>query len=658
LCGIAGIINLRDEGIDPNLLGRMTEVMAHRGPDDTGYVLFEGAPWNPTPFRTLNRGIEGRPFPLGFGHRRLSIIDLTEAGHQPMGSDDGTLWIVHNGEVYNYVEIRDQLQGKGYRFGSNTDTEVILNAYCEWGEDCLDRFNGMWAFAIWDGRRKRLFCARDRLGIKPFYYFRDGRRLVFASEIKAILEDRDIPRGANHQIVMDYLIHGFMDHTDETFFEGIRQLPPAHYLTLEKGGHGDWRLTIRRWWDLPINDEGRTARLLEDEEYANTFYGLLEDSVRLRLRSDVPIGTCLSGGLDSSSIVCIANKLIFDHGLVERALVGERQKTFSSCFEEGEYDEREFIEEVIAHTGVEANYTFPKGEDLIDEIQGIIWHQDEPFGSTSVFAQWSVMKAAAGRKVKVLLDGQGGDELMGGYDIHFFSHVADLIRSLRFKGLLEELDGYSRYHGYSKYAGLRYGLGLLMPSRVKEFLRFLLGRRAPRWVGRDFVRFYRDVREPPDRFRNIVDRYGYLLLTQGTLPSFLRYEDRNSMANSIEARVPFLDHRLVEFLFSVPPSQKLRKGMTKFILRNCMKGILPEKVRRRMDKMGFVTPEALWLRTVARGMAWDVINAKSLEDRGYFNVKELRKAFEEHMEGIRDLGFVPWRWINLELWMRRFEVTA
>jgi asparagine synthase (glutamine-hydrolysing) len=366
----------------------------------------------------------------------------------------------------------------------------------------------------------------------------------------------------------------------------------------------------------------------------------------------------LSGGLDSSSIVCIANRLIFDNGLIEKALVGQRQKTFSSCFEERKYDEREFIEEVIAHTGVEANYAFPKGEDLFDEVQEIVWHQDEPFGSTSVFAQWHVMKAAAGKNVKVLLDGQGGDELLGGYHLYFFPYFADFMKSLRLKRLLGELNGYAKYDRYSKYSGLRQGLASLVPARVKAFLKFLLGRRTPAWVSRDFIRFNRNLKEPPNRFPDLLDRYGYHLLTKGTLPSLLRYEDRNSMANSIEARVPFLDYRLVEFLFSLPPSQKLRRGTTKVILRNSMKGILPEKVRTRMDKMGFVTPEALWFRTAAREKAWEILNSKSFGERGYFNTREIRRAFGEHIEGRRDLGFAPWRWINLELWMRQFRVLS
>jgi asparagine synthase (glutamine-hydrolysing) len=660
VCGIAGIIDLRDGGIAPDLLTGMTHVMLHRGPDDRGYVLFsrkELEGWDPIPLSSLDQPMKAECFSLGLGHRRLSIIDLSAAGHQPMASQDGILWIIHNGEVYNYIEIRDELKGKGYRFRSNTDTEVILSAYAEWGEQCLDRFNGMWAFAIWDGRRNRLFCARDRLGIKPFYYFCDGLKFLFASEIKAILEDRSIPRRPNHQIVMDYLIHGFMDHTEETFFQGVRQLPPAHYVMLEREGCGGWSLKVTRWWDLDIQGRGENTSV-GDEEYADRFYELLEDSIRLRLRRDVPIGSCLSGGLDSSSIVCLANKLIFDDGLIEKSLVGERQKTFSSCFEETAYDEREFIEEVVAHTGVDANYTFPRGEDLFDELQRIVWHQDEPFGSTSVFAQWHVMKVAAERRVRVLLDGQGGDELLGGYHLYFFPYFADLIKSLRLKRLLEELDGYAKYHGYSAYSGLKYGISLLMPSRIKGLIKFLLGKGVPPWVAREFARFNRDLKHPPDRFRSLMDRYGYHVLTKGTLPSLLRYEDRNSMANSIEARVPFLDYRLVEFLFSLPPSQKLRQGTTKVILRNSMKGILPEKVRARTDKMGFVTPEGLWFRTVAKGRAWEILTSKSFEERGYFNVKEIRKAFEEHITGRRDLGFTPWRWINLELWMRQFKVTS
>jgi len=327
MCGICGILNLDGSLVKKETLDKMCEVLKHRGPDNKGIYIKNN---------------------LGLGHQRLSIIDLSEKANQPFTNETQTHWIVYNGEVYNYLEIRKELEKSGHRFKSQTDTEVILHAYDEWGMDCLKHFNGMWAFCIWDSRKRRIFCARDRAGVKPFYYTFNGQRFGFASEIKALLALDDITPKPNDQIVADYLFAGLLDHTHETFFENIYQLRPGEYLLIE-----DQRPVFRSYWDI----EPKEVHFSRDEDYAQRFRELLEDSIRLRLRSDVPIGTCLSGGLDSSSIVCLANKLMFDGQSIDPKLVGERQKTFSSCFENHAYDERKFIELVIGRTGAEKNYT-------------------------------------------------------------------------------------------------------------------------------------------------------------------------------------------------------------------------------------------------------------------------------------------------------------
>lgn len=275
MCGIAGIYNLNNEPVSQNTLKRMCDVIKHRGPDDEGQ-------W-------IDRNI-------GFGHRRLSIIDLSSAGHQPMSNEDKTIWLTYNGEIYNYIELRPELEARGHHFKSHTDTEVIIHAYEEYGEECLNKFNEMFAFAIWDSRQNKLFCARDRFGIKPFYYYFDFRRFLFASEIKSIIEDKTIEKRPNNWIICDYLVYAYLDHTEETFFDGIKQLLPAHYLVIKDG-----RLSIKRYWDLNPEEKYEPS---DDVKYAQRFYELFEDSIRLKLRSDVPVGTCLSGGLDSSSIVC------------------------------------------------------------------------------------------------------------------------------------------------------------------------------------------------------------------------------------------------------------------------------------------------------------------------------------------------------------------
>jgi len=624
MCGIAGIYNLNNESVSQDTLKRMGDIIRHRGPDDEGL-------W-------IDRNI-------GFGHRRLSIIDLSPAGHQPMSNEDKTIWITYNGEVYNYIELRPELEAKGHRFISHTDTEVILHAYEEYGEECLNKFNGMFAFCLWDSRQNKLFCARDRFGIKPFYYYFDAKMFAFASEIKALLENKGIEKRPNNQIICDYLVYGYLDHTEETFFARIKQLPPAHYLVIKDG-----KLSRKRYWDLNPDEKYESSN---DLKYAQRFYELFEDSIRLRLRSDVPVGTCLSGGLDSSSIVCVVNNLLWGQTLNIQGLT-PMQKTFSSCFEDKTYDEREFIQEVINKTKVEANFTFPDGKKLFDIIPEVIWHQDEPFGSTSIFAQWHVMQLARAKGVIVLLDGQGADELLAGYHGYYDFYFTDLIKTFQFKRLIQELDLYSKYHSYSKLSTLVRLIRPFLPYSLSSYLKSILKTKISSWVDPDFVKTYQRKIVSVQKYKGCLDDHLYQFFTNSSLPALLHYEDRNSMAFSVEARVPFLDYRLVEFIFSLPSSQKIRDGITKIVLRNAMKGILPEKVRMRMDKMGFVTPADVWFRTVAKEKILEIFNSDSFRNRGYFNVREIKKEFDTHCRGEKDMHFTIWRWINLELWLQRF----
>ncbi len=652
MCGIAGYFSLNREKIDTKRFEFLLDTIKHRGPDDFGYAVFN-SDLRKSRFVEDPNSLNGIDFTpdLIFGHRRLSIIDLSPSGRQPMTDEKGNFWIVFNGEIYNYIELREELKSFGFNFRTHSDTEVILKAYEHWGEGCLNKFNGMFSFALWDVKEKRLFCARDRMGVKPFYYYVDKDRFVFASEIKAFLEV-DIERNANEQIVYDYLSQGLIDHTDDTFFYGIKQLSPAHYLVLSEG-----KVDIRRWWDI----EDNKLTDLSDDEYARRFYELFEDSIRLRLRSDVPIGTCLSGGLDSSSIVCIANKLMFQ-GDYHREIVGDRQRTFSSCFEDRKYDERVFIEEVIQKTNARSYYIFPEGKELFDLIPKVIWHQDEPFGSTSIFAQWHVMKLARENGVKVLLDGQGADELLAGYHGYFGTYYVDLARSLHILRLFAELYFYKKIH--KKFQPMIFAsvARAILPDSLIAVLRKMPAiRNASKqatignvWIDRDFEKVYRREYTFKEKFKSSLKNQLYSLFMYSSLPALLHYEDRNSMAFSIEARVPFLDYRLVEYIFSLPSEQKIRSAMTKVALRNAMKGILPEKVRTRVDKMGFVTPENIWFRSILKDKIIDIIESNEFKNIGYFNVPEVKKKFESHCRGEKDIGFTIWRWINLFLWYEMF----
>ncbi len=634
MCGIAGIYTFR-ENLKPDPIKKMTDTLRHRGPDDEGFLAVNSTAREVYPLIGRGSQVEGnriesfdRPADLFLGHTRLSIIDLSSAGHQPMCNEDGTIWVVFNGEIYNFLMVETELERFGHAFRSKTDTEVILHAYEEWGTNCLGRFNGMWSFCIWDSREKLIFCARDRLGVKPFYYTFNEKRFAFASEIKALLALDDMTPEPNDQIVADYLFSGLLDHTSETFFKGIYQLRPAEYLLIE-----DQKLILQPYWDI----EPKEIHFSQVEDYSERFRELFEDSIRLRLRSDVPIGSCLSGGLDSSTIVCFANQLMLDEGTIDPKLTGEKQKTFSSCFENPAYDERKFIEAVLEQTGAERNYVFPDSGRLLQDLPRLVWHQDEPFGSASIYAQWEVMRLARNRGVTVLLDGQGGDELLGGYLPSFYYLFCDLLRGLEYGSLIKEIWGFRKHHTAWAFSRFRNGIG-----------------KKNDWAEEAFQNKFLRSPSKSSKFENSLNNYLYECLRFATLPRLLHYEDRNSMAFSIEARLPFLDFRLVEYVLNLPADQKIRGGCTKVLLRDTMKGTLPESVRNRHDKMGFATPEDIWFRTDLRERINRMITSKSFRERGYFASDKVKKSFEDYCEGKKSIGSAIWSWVNLELWLRRF----
>ncbi len=621
MCGIAGIVNLNRSPVRKDILESMVDVQRHRGPDDSGMHI-SGS--------------------VALGHARLSIIDLSKDASQPMSNQDSTLFIVHNGEIYNYLELREELTALGYDFKSKSDTEVILHAYEEWGEGCLNRFNGMWAFAILDTRKALLFCSRDRFGVKPFYYYLDSDLFVFSSEIKAILRHPGIKREPNDRAIFNYLAsgYGYMDISDETFFKGINQLQSAHYIKLSLV---DNRFSQEKYWDL---DPRNRSRIDDENEVYRRFCELFEDSVRLRLRSDVPLGVALSGGLDSSSIACVAAGL----------LKGKRLEAFSSCFEEAEYDERRFIDPMLKATNANANIIFTKPEDLFKDIEDIIWHQDEPYSTLSIFPQWYVMKLAKEKGVKVLLTGQGGDETLAGYHKYYFYLFADLICSLKWARAHSEIRYYKDLKGSSAPvwgAIFKIMLSYIIPQIIKRG--FSAGGKVPSYLNRDFARSHVRHVFTVKKFASILNNDLYNGLKISPLPSLLHIDDRSSMAHGVESRAPFLDYRLVEYLFSLGPEYKIRDGMTKFILRSSFKNILPEEVRVRRDKMGFATPLEKWLRMELKGKVEELFKSKEFLDRPYFDHGNVIKEFKDFAEGRkRDSHYTIWSWVNLELWFRKF----
>jgi asparagine synthase (glutamine-hydrolysing) len=594
----------------------MRDSLAHRGPDDAGmWTSVDGA--------------------VVLGSRRLAILDLSPGGHQPMPDTTGTVRVVFNGEIYNYVELREELAQEGYGFRSRTDTEVLLAAYKAWGTDCLARLNGMFAFAIWDEKRKRLFAARDRFGEKPFYYHCRPERgvFLFGSEIKALLMSKLVDARPNNSAVYQFLVLRELDRGAETMFLDILALPPAHALVYSPGPS---TLKVWRYWNL---DPDAEIRLANDDAYGERLLDLLRDSVRLRLRSDVPVGSSLSGGLDSSTIV----------SLVAQHRNGQRQETFSARFHDAHFDEGPHIQRMADWAGVQPHYVYPDPARLPDELEVLTWYQGQPFFGSSVYAQWSVMRLAKECRVTVLLDGQGGDELLAGYHYYFGAYYRALIQQFRWGTFLSSFYCFARDQGPSSLPIIFY---YLLPPSLRPVLRRLV---RPSCIPAEFAHQWgsRSV-TPAIRFKDPVKEVLYETLTTSVLPTLLRYADRNSMAFSREVRLPLLDHRLVEFLFAIPAEQKMRGAETKVVLRNAIRGIVPEETRTRKDKLGFAPPQASWLRGPQRLWAEEVLRSSSFRHRPWTEPKVVERIWQRFLSGQSHGDTMVWRWLSLEFWARVF----
>jgi asparagine synthase (glutamine-hydrolysing) len=598
MCGLCGVVELGRPPDRASVDGWLDE-LAHRGPDGRGVFADDG---------------------VCLGHLRLAIIDLSDAGLQPMA--DGELQLLHNGEIYNYVELRDELRAKGHSFSTGTDSEVILRAYREWGEACVERFNGMWAFAIWDGSRRTLFASRDRFGIKPLYYRLEDGRFAFASEPWALRRS-----GANLAAVHDYLEQGYLDQEETTFFAGVVRLPPAHSLSFGPEG-----LRIRRYWSLEPTEPPADAVAAVRETFL--------DAVRLQLRSDVPVGTCLSGGIDSSSIaVAVAHQGV------------EHQKTVTAYFDDAGFDERAYARAVVDRTGAEAHWVTFDADDLVRDLPAIVQAQGEPFGSTSICAGWYVMREARRAGLTVMLDGQGGDEVLAGYRASFGYRLSDLLRAGRLAEATQELRSFTQTHG-PRWAAVALATPHV-PERVRLGARGRLRGASP-LVSAELRSASAPAHENGAVFPDRLRRQLHVLLTRRGLPELLRYEDRNSMAHSLEARVPLLDHRLVQLAFSLPGDELIRRGETKSVLRRALGDLLPPAVRARRDKLGFVTPEARFLRGSLGELAADVFASQSFRERGFADPRAASTRLERHRRGNIRAGMELWRALNLELWAQRF----
>ena len=675
MCGIAGVIRSEGRPVDQDTIRAMGRSIAHRGPDDEGYLFADPArgtveifggrdtpdavyenPIEYCPSRPLDGARVSEQPNVALAHRRLSIIDISAAGHQPICNADQSLWMVYNGEVYNYASIRKDLEALGHSFSSDSDSEVVLHAYQEWGAGCLSRFNGMFAIAIVDRAKNQLFCARDRFGIKPFYYSMSNKGFVFASEIKALFESGLVEAKPNYPILYSYLCSG-TDDIRETCYEGIVPLAPGHHLTVDLGANN---LSIERFYELPY---GKDKLKLSSDDYAEGFREQFTQAIRYRLIADVPVGTCLSGGLDSSAIACVVDKLMRDDGL--KIAQSDLQSTFSARYQDPRHDEGKWIDEIVRATGCKPHTTFPTGAELLDELDSFIWHHEEPFGSTSIYAQWRVFKLVKDSTdvgVKVTLDGQGGDELLGGYHRYFASHLTNLFLSGKLGRLSNEASGIQALHGYSMRALAGQVASIALPVSVKTALRTLSGNpEFPDWMSREYGAKYSNH---PDTSRRRDQYYNWSSgnVFEGDLqssicygiPRLLRHGDRNSMAHSIESRVPFLDHNLVEYCFGMPDDQKIHEGTTKRVLRDSMAGLMPDAVRLRHSKLGFSTPQDSWFREDLAPLVENIVTSESFAERGFVDVDRVKNLFSEHQAGKIDINADIWKWTNVEIWMRRF----
>ena len=588
MCGIAGIIRLNKKPIRQSKLKTMTETLVHRGPDGEGH-------W-------LNQKCN-----VGFGHRRLSVIDLTESANQPMHYSDNRLTITYNGEIYNYIEIKKELKSKGYKFITSSDTEVILASYHYWGKNCLAQFDGMFAFAIWDEFNQETFCARDRFGEKPFFYYQNSEEIVFASEMKAIFSI-GISKEVKEDRLFNYIAHNQREdfyQPETTFYKNIKQLEPGHYLIISSENE-----TIEKvkYWNLSTN----TNFNITFNEAVEQFYNLFEKSVKRRLRSDVAIGSSLSGGLDSSFIVSLIQKSKPEN---------QKQFTFSARYKDYDQDEGEFIDAVIKKYDIKSYTTWPSDLNMIDEIDKIFHHQEEPFGSSSVVAQWEVMKLAKEMGVTVLLDGQGADEILAGYNGFYPIYHSELLRKnpLLF---LKEYKAFKTLHG--GYPNKTRAMSLLalksiFPSLFTPLLKVkskLLNHNSLHLkdINRDFLMDHINRPLPYVAHNNLNEALKFNLLQKG-LGELLRKGDRNSMAFSVESRLPYLNHDLVEFLFLLPSSFKINSGWSKYLLRKSMEPHVPKKITWRKSKIGFATPQKKWFQNDKVKELVDNAKTKLIEEK-------------------------------------------
>jgi asparagine synthase (glutamine-hydrolysing) len=617
MCGFAVVLRRGAGTSDLSAtIARMVGAIRHRGPDDEG-TYFAG--------------------PLGMGFRRLSILDMSPLGHQPMLSDDGQVVLVFNGEIYNYLELRGELQALGHRFKSTGDSEVLLRAYLEWGTDCVSRFNGMWAFIIHDARTGSLFGSRDRFGIKPLYRYSDDDHFLFGSEIKAIRVSGLYRGGTNWQVARRYLLDGRLDTTPETFYTGIEQIAPSTSFEVTREG------AFKQWRYWSVHDESGGS--VDDPAIA--FADLFEDAVRLHMRSDVPVGVHLSGGLDSTAIICAAARI--------RTAARASGPLMAYSYIAREFDETRYINDTIEQTAANLVKLHTDPVRLWELLREVLWFQDEPMHSMTPVVGYELMRRSAADGIKVILNGQGADETIAGYRNYFNDYWCTLITHGRIAQAWREIGRYVAVHGGNQpqlfmRQWRRLAQSQLAGARGYRRLANWNRRRVAdqRWFTHELS--HDQASEDPGRLPTDLNASLARSIYRDPLPLYLRLEDRNSMAHSVEARLPFLDYRLVCLLFTLPAEWRLRGPWNKYVLREAMRGRIPESVRTRIDKMGFPVPARNWFADTLNEPALEMVNSRAARERGIYNTGEIVKDIERHRRGEIDATAKIFKVAQFEAW--------
>jgi asparagine synthase (glutamine-hydrolysing) len=623
MCGFVAMIGLDGKRIDKEVVERMLRSIEHRGPDAKNTLLEET---------------------VGFGFQRLSILDLTTASDQPMSSQDGQVVIVFNGEIFNYVELREELLALGHTFRSSGDTEVLLHAYLEWDTDCLKRLNGMWAFLVYDKRKKKIFGSRDRFGIKPLYKYVKNDCIYFASEIKSILKSGHHPANENWQVISKYLLQQRLDDEDITFWQRVDRVPAGGAFEIMLDGK------TRQWnyWQIQHFVENISNPL---QKFKETF----QDAVRIRLRSDVPVGVCLSGGMDSTSIICAMDKLN------RSSTWGDSNAIQAFCYMSNDHDETKYIQETLQLVNAKLNSLQKSPVELWNDLSKVLWYHDEPVHSLTAVVGFDLFEIAAKGGVKVVLNGQGADEYLAGYPNYFMNYWLSLLRDRKIGDTFNEIKLFCQGHDGSTSMKFLNALSLHLKSKINRYLTYRkikqfkdrLKFKRIRWYKPELIDHLRiDI---PDYMDPTLDSILKYSVEVNPLPLYLRIEDRNSMAHSIEARLPFMDYRLISLLFNLPANLKMNGHWNKFILREAMQGEIPEIVRKRIDKMGFPTSTSKWFASSLFNIVREIVHSRNFAERGIYNADIIADDLEKHRRGYIDISAELFSVLQLEIWFNNFN---